>query len=255
MREPKAGPSPDDPSWGIGEAVALLLASILALVASEIGAIGYLVVEARAGAPIPFGPDVQTDPNLTVARILASGAAHLLTFALAWYLVTNGGRDRFFEAIGWGWRPRYTLKSVTIVFALIFVVNTVLTIIFSELKMTPESTPFDELLKQPAARLAIGIFAVVSAPFVEEVVYRGVLYPAIARRSGRIVAIVIVSALFLGVHVDQYGGAVALLVPLGVLSVTLTTLRAYSGSLLPSFVLHLLFNAVQVALIFWTGAQ
>src|SRR4029450_832140 len=101
--------------------------------------------------------------------------------------------------------------------------------------ISPVQTPFDELLKLPGPRIAVGIVAVVSAPFVEEVVFRGVLYPALARNVGRIAGVLIVSPLFLYVHVDQYAGSIVLLVPLGLLSLVLTALRAYSGSLLPSF--------------------
>ena len=122
--------------------------------------------------------------------------------------------------------------------------------------MTPESTPFDELLRMSATtRIAIGVFAVVSAPFVEEVVFRGVLYPAVARKLGRTAAIFGVSAIFLLVHAEQYGGEIAYLLPLGLLSVVLTALRAYSGSLLPSFALHLLFNFVQVIIILAAGGK
>jgi membrane protease YdiL (CAAX protease family) len=254
-KAPELEHSPDNPHWGILEAVALLVASILALVATEIGAIGYIVYEGRMGLPIPVGQAVETDPTLTVVRIVSSGVAHVVTLLLAWYVVTDGGRDRFFRSIGWGWRPRFTPVTVVFIFIGIFVANVALALVFEKLGMKPDTTPFDELLKAPAARIAVAVFAVISAPFVEEVVYRGVLYPAVARRVGRIAAIVIVSTLFLYVHWEQYAGEAAYLVPLGLLSLVLTSLRAYSGSLLPSFALHLLFNAVQVSLILTTGTN
>jgi membrane protease YdiL (CAAX protease family) len=248
-------PTPDDPRWGVLEAVGLLVASILALLATEVAAVGYILYQGRMGLPVPAGEAIVTDPTLTLVRISASGAAHLVTVALAWYVVTDGARQPFFKSIGWGWRPRYGPTLVLGLLVGIFVANLALAFLFDRLGLTPESTPFDELLKAPSARVAVAIFAVVSAPFVEEVVYRGVLYPALARNVGRVAAILIVSALFLYVHVEQYAGAVVYLVPLGLLSVVLTSLRAYSGSLLPSFALHLLFNAVQVTLILASGGK
>jgi membrane protease YdiL (CAAX protease family) len=261
LREPGAAraaapeATPENPRWGIVEAAALLIASILALLAVEIGAVGYIVYEGRMGLPIPAGDALVTDPTLTVVRIVSSGAAHVVTILLAWYVVTDGGREPFFRSIGWGWRPRYTPLTVLSVFVAIFLINILLTRVFDVLGLTPQSTPFDELLKLPGARVAIAVFAVVSAPFVEEVVYRGVLYPALARRAGRVAAILMVSAIFLYVHVDQYGGAIAYLLPLGLLSLTLTSLRAYSGSLLPSFALHLLFNGIQVIFILFSDGK
>jgi membrane protease YdiL (CAAX protease family) len=249
------GSTPDNPGWGVLEAIGLLVASILALLATEVAAVGYLLYEGRMGLPVPAGEAIVTDPTLTLVRITASGAAHLVTIALAWYIVTDGGRQPFFKSIGWGWRPRYGPTLVLGLVVGIFFTNIALAFFFDRLGLTPESTPFDELLKAPSARIAVAIFAVVSAPFVEEVVYRGVLYPALARNVGRIVAILAVSALFLYVHVEQYAGSIVYLLPLGLLSVVLTSLRAYSGSLMPSFVLHLLFNAIQVTLILVTGGK
>ena len=133
-------------------------------------------------------------------------------------------------------------------------INLVVSAIVSQFFPEPQNTPFQEILRSSlAARIAIGLFAVLTAPLVEEVVYRGVMYPALARKMGRIAAILAVSALFLLVHADQYAGAPAIMVPLGTLSLALTILRAYSGSLLPSFALHLVFNGFQVILILITG--
>ena len=244
----------DGPPWGLFEALGLFLASLLALLASEIGPVIYVVLTARAGHPIPLGKAYTTDPTLTLVRIGMSGVAHAITIALAYWLVTNGRREPFFENLGWGWRKGFGRATVFISFAGIFLTNLALVQVFQQLKMIPESTPFDDLLKVPATRIAISIFAVVSAPFVEEVVFRGVLYPAVERWVGRIAAIVLVSGLFLLVHAEQYAGEIAYLLPLALLSVVLTSLRAYSGSLLPSFALHLLFNFVQVVLIWLANA-
>lgn len=247
---------PENPGWRLPEAIGLLIASILALLATEVIAIGYMIVTARAGRSVPVGQAVLDDPTLTLVRIVASGLAHVITFALAWWIVTDAGRRPFFESIGWGWRPRFGIRTVLVAFAGVYLASIVMAIVFNKLHMTPDSTPFDQILRMSfATRVAVGIFAVVSAPFVEEVVYRGVFYPALARRVGRVAAIVVVSAVFLAVHVDQYAGAVAYLLPLALLSVTLTSLRAYSRSLLPSFALHLLFNSVQVAIILVTRGQ
>jgi membrane protease YdiL (CAAX protease family) len=122
--------------------------------------------------------------------------------------------------------------------------------------LRPEETAFDRLLNLgPQVRIAIGVFAVVTAPFVEEIVYRGVMYPAAARTFGRFGGIAVVAGLFLAVHFQQYDGSIAHLLPLGLLSLVLTVFRAYSGSVLPSYALHLLFNAFQVALMLLVQQQ
>jgi membrane protease YdiL (CAAX protease family) len=99
------------------------------------------------------------------------------------------------------------------------------------------------------ARLATAFVAVFTAPLVEELIYRGVLYSAIERALGRGIAIFAVSLLFAGVHVFQYINNVAVITVITLLSFTLTFVRAYSGKLLPSFVIHLVFNGVQSLII------
>jgi membrane protease YdiL (CAAX protease family) len=84
---------------------------------------------------------------------------------------------------------------------------------------------------------------------VEELVYRGVLYSAVERALGKIVAVGVVSLLFAGVHVFQYSNNIAVITVITLLSVTLTLVRAYSGRVLPAFVIHFVFNGIQSLLI------
>ena len=95
------------------------------------------------------------------------------------------------------------------------------------------------------ARVATAIVAVAGAPLVEELIYRGVLYPAIERVAGLWPAIMIVSLLFAGVHVVQYRNNIAVIAIITLLSFTLTIARAATGSLIPSFLIHLIFNGIQ----------
>jgi len=58
-------------------------------------------------------------------------------------------------------------------------------------------------------------------------------------------AIGIVSALFAGVHVLQYHNNIGVILVITLLSVTLTVIRAWTGRLLPTVVIHLIFNGIQ----------
>ena len=73
-----------------------------------------------------------------------------------------------------------------------------------------------------------------------------------ARQGGMTWAVVIVSALFLSVHVPQYQNNLAVIAAVGMLSVALTTVRAVTGRVLPCFIIHLVFNGVQVAGLIYT---
>ncbi|MGH9945152.1 MAG: lysostaphin resistance A-like protein, partial [Pyrinomonadaceae bacterium] len=84
---------------------------------------------------------------------------------------------------------------------------------------------------------------------VEEVVYRGLLFPTLQRSLNTTAAIAAVSVLFALVHVPQYWNNVGVIIAITLLSVTLTLVRARTGRLLPCFVIHLVFNGIQSVLI------
>jgi hypothetical protein len=95
-----------------------------------------------------------------------------------------------------------------------------------------------------AARYVVVALATLSAPLVEETVYRGVLYPALQRALGALWAVLIVAALFASVHVYQYRENVGVIMAISLLSLALTLVRALTGRLLPCVVIHFLFNGV-----------
>jgi len=113
---------------------------------------------------------------------------------------------------------------------------------------------FERLINNSrAAVYLVAIFATFTAPLVEELVYRGLLYSAFQRRFGMAVGVILVTLLFTLVHVPQYSlnghPDMAAIVTLLLLSLTLTLIRAGTGNLLPCIVLHTIFNGVQSVLL------
>jgi membrane protease YdiL (CAAX protease family) len=103
-----------------------------------------------------------------------------------------------------------------------------------------------------SSRSAVYIVAFVAtftAPFVEEVVYRGVLYSAFKRTLGVPTAFLLATLLFAVVHVPQYYPSYSTIFLLGLLSVILTSIRVKTGNLLPCIILHTLFNGIQSILL------
>jgi membrane protease YdiL (CAAX protease family) len=102
-----------------------------------------------------------------------------------------------------------------------------------------------------AAVYIIAALATFTAPLVEEVVYRGILYSAFQRAFGSSFSIAIVTVLFAAVHFPQYWPSYSTLFLLTLLSLVLTTIRARTGNLLPCIILHTAFNGLQsIGLIF-----
>jgi len=100
------------------------------------------------------------------------------------------------------------------------------------------------------AGLALTIMLVVLvAPLVEEMLFRGVLLSAIGSRAGAGVALVGQAILFAAYHFSAW-----MFVPMLLLGLACGYLTQRRASLWPAVVLHGLFNAVPVALVFWTSA-
>jgi hypothetical protein len=92
--------------------------------------------------------------------------------------------------------------------------------------------------------------ATFTAPLVEEVVYRGILYSAFQKTFSVPWAIVAVTLMFAAVHFVQYWGSPGTIILICVLSLILTMIRVKTDSLLPCIIMHTIFNGIQsVALI------
>jgi hypothetical protein len=207
----------------------------------------FIYVWRTRGMPRP--ETLATDKTVLFISILGIVPTHLLTLLMVWLVVTEWRKRPFWKTIGFEWpRPERRLVYTALC---ILAAGVLLAIGFLVTNFWGGSKTQLDLLVESSipARLATAFVAVFTAPLVEELIYRGVLYSAIERALGRGIAIFAVSLLFAGVHVFQYINNVAVITVITLLSFTLTFVRAYSGKLLPSFVIHLVFNGVQSLII------
>ena len=109
-----------------------------------------------------------------------------------------------------------------------------------------ENLPIEELLKARVSVMLFAILGVVVAPLVEETIFRGFLYPVIARRLGVSAGIGVTGTLFGLMHAAQLWGGwgqIALLIMVGVI---LTWVRARTGTVTASYFVHLGYNGLQL---------
>jgi membrane protease YdiL (CAAX protease family) len=85
-------------------------------------------------------------------------------------------------------------------------------------------------------------------PVVEELYYRGFIYPILSRKWGKTAAVVTVTLWFAAVHAFQLAGDWIGLPFILILSVICTVQRCKSGSLTPSIVTHWGYNGTLVAI-------
>lgn len=108
----------------------------------------------------------------------------------------------------------------------------------------PENIPIEELFKVRETALLFMAMAVVVAPLVEETLFRGYLYPLFARSFGVAPGIVITGLLFGMMHGAQLGWTLSLVSVLVVVGIILTWVRARTGSVFASYLMHLGYNSL-----------
>jgi membrane protease YdiL (CAAX protease family) len=230
-------PDPDRPHWGLLGGVAIWILSI---------AIPNVI-----GLPFLFGERENlaagvVSPRVVLVSVLATGAGHLLILLVCWAIVTEFGKRPFFKTLGWHWGQLSVPMRFVLVIGAILAVN-MLSFLLRFILPETQNTSFLEMLKSSdTARYIIAALAVLTAPFVEEVVYRGMLYSGFREFIPPMPSVLLVAAMFTVVHIPQYSGAWASIAGLFLLSFVLTFIRAKTKSILPSFTIHLVFNAVGV---------
>lgn len=95
-------------------------------------------------------------------------------------------------------------------------------------------------------RIALGSIAVLLAPVAEEMLFRGILYPAIKQLGFPRLALWGTSLLFAAIHFN-----LVTLVPLTALALLLIALYERTGNLLAPIMAHVLFNALNFATLLW----
>lgn len=231
--------NPDNPPWGLLAAIGVLFGSLALLIFVPVVIIIPYVLWRGVNLQL-ISEFLQTDKTAIVISLLATLPAHLLTLALVWVVVTGIGKRPFWRTLGWSWTPRIGFWSSAGIALGLYVLGILIFKIFGE-----QETALVRMLNSSlAARYSIVVMATLTAPLVEEVVYRGVLYPALQRRVGMLWGVVGVMMVFALIHVPQYLPSLGAISTIGVLSLSLTLLRAYTGRLLPCVVVHTIFNGL-----------
>ena len=229
-------PTPNNPPWSSWMAIVFWLTSVFSIIIFP----AFFLIPYFAFNPITSLENIQNDPTAIILNVLAVIPAHIFTIIVAWFIVTKNKKFSFKQTLGWSpdnFRWFYYILILVGFFAIAGVVN----------HFIPEQD--NDLLRilrsSRTVVYIVAFLATFTAPLVEEVVYRGVLYSAIQRSIGVKGAIAIVTALFALIHVPQYWGSPGTIILICLLSLVLTLVRVSTGNLLPCIILHTIFNGIQ----------
>jgi uncharacterized protein len=237
-----------EPFASVSPLVGLLLAlftwaaSIVLLFLPQVIAVPYILTNYRQQPRIE---ELLADKTLIVILIAGILPAHLITLAVAWAVVTRFGKIRVTEALRWGGTQSIAVFKSVLLGGLLFGAAWLLVLAFGG-----KETELERIINSSrAAALLVAFMAVATAPLVEEIIYRGILFPAWQRLTGSVAAVVIVTLMFAVPHVPQYWPNLAVIFSILMLSAALTIVRARTNRLAPCYVIHLVFNGIQALLI------
>ncbi len=205
--------------------VGITIAAMLLLETSVVLAAKLLVYK-----NLPLLRVAQTPEVLLVAQLLIYAAVFAAMFAI---VAARAGK--FWQPLRWRWPaqwPAFLFGGALLYFALAGI---------GQLLPIPKHLPIDRFFANSREATIMSVFAVTFAPFMEELFFRGFLYPVLARRLGVLAGIVLTSAAFGILHGAQlkYSWAVLLIFLVGVV---LTTVRAITKSVAASFLMHVGYN-------------
>lgn len=187
-----------------------------------------------------------------ILQVLASAAA----FGYLWFLSVARGAASFWSTLGW--TPLITrFKSKRLLIGILSATGFILAVLVayvSNLAGAPKDLPIEELMHSRAALIALLATSVLVAPLIEETVFRGLLYPVIARRLGMLPGVVITGILFGMVHAQQLWPAWKQIGLICLVGVIFTWVRASRKTVWASYIMHLSYNtALLIGTVIGTG--
>jgi membrane protease YdiL (CAAX protease family) len=185
------------------------------------------------------------DPGVTVASMLAFDGALVV---VAWLVAARLGHVRvragdfgltrlpLGRAAGWTAAALAAWYAFTVLYAAL-------------LNSTGRQNTLDALGANDGIGLLIAatLLLVLIAPLAEEIFFRGLCYRALRNRLGRWTSALTVGVVFGAIHYDG-PDTLALIAPLAVLGALFCLLYELTGSLYPSIAVHVVNNAVALAI-------
>jgi len=230
-------PLAEDPIWSGVDLLQMIgvIVATMAVVPIALIVLAHFTIYKK----IPLTEIAKIPDVVLIAQLLI----YAVVFAVMRRLVrVHGGR--FWEAVRWGWPQSFWSAFLLLGVALYFVL-----VGLGLLLPIPKHLPIDRFFQTAREASIMSVIAVTLAPFMEELFFRGFLYPVLARRMGTLLAILLTSAMFGLLHGAQLGYSWAVLI-IFLVGVALTTVRAVTKSVASSFLVHVGYNATLSALLF-----
>ena len=192
-------------------------------------------------------------PANQLERFAATNAGFVVCRQILWFgfilsflyaVIHRRTTEPFWRTIGWR-RLRLGEMRAGILIPLLLLGGVLLAIgadIASHFYNTAKELPIQALFSTRRGVEYVMAFGILVAPLAEETVFRGYVYPVLARKFGVFAGITLTGVLFGLVHVPQLWGGWGQIATLVAVGMALTAARAATGSVFASYVVHLGYN-------------
>ena len=233
----EGAPAPSEPPWNIWNVLGLAAIAIVSVFVFT----SVAVLLAKHGFR---SPDISKLGRNPLVVLPAMTAAYLVVIGAMVVTVKATGQP-FWQTIEWNFPSRTAAGYAALGLALAVLVG-----LTSKLLPIPKSLPIDSYFTNAAGAYMMAIFGITFAPLVEELFFRGFLYPVIARSWGAGISVGITALLFALIHEGQLAHAWAPLLLLWFVGLVLTAVRAWTKSVGASFCVHAGYNLTLFILMF-----
>jgi membrane protease YdiL (CAAX protease family) len=231
-------PKLKDPPWSGWDVLQIAILTIVAVVF-------FLPLLAFAAKRLlyPRVPlvDVVTYPIVTV---LGQMLAYLLVLVFMMSIVSRVPGQNLWAAIHWNWPQNwhaYLLGGIILSFGLQAIAHFL---------PIPKELPMDRFFRTPGEAWALSLFGMTFAPLLEELFFRGFLYPVLVRRLGDVGAVVLTAASFSLIHAPQLGRAWGPVLVIFLVGLALTITRKVTNSVAAGLIMHMAYNGTLSVLLF-----
>lgn len=175
----------------------------------------------------------------TNAKIVigSQAAAYPVVLLFMYMLVRSRSQEPFGEAIRWHWPGPTAPAFIACGVVLALVVDGL-----ARFLPIPKSLPMDTYFHDAASAYMMAIFGVTLAPLLEEVFFRGLLYPLLRRSFGLVTGVLLTALAFAAIHGAQLGYAWAPVLSIFVVGAVFTIVRVKTNSVASSFLMHCGYN-------------
>ena len=231
-------PPPRDPIWNGWDVVMILVVALLGIFS-----FGTLIGLALWATHHRL---VAASPAMVRVMLLAQALSYIVVLLFMRELVVRHYHRSFAEAVHWQWPREYRWLA----FLVGGMVLAVAVELISALLPIPKTLPIDRYFQNRSVAYIMALFGISMAPLVEELFFRGFLYPVLARRLGIAIGVALTAFAFALVHASQLANAWAPLLVLFVVGLVLTLVRVKTRNVAPGFLMHVGYNFMLFAMLY-----